>query len=250
MNYGAIYDRLIDRARGRFIDGYSEKHHVLPRCLGGSDDPDNLVRLTPEEHYVAHQLLVKLHPGHLGLLSAAHVMTANTRGQTANKLYGWLRRRMSVAQTGQKRPPEVGQKIAAKLRGRKQRPEHIDLLASINRGKKLSAKQLQAISAAHKGKKHSPERVEQNRAAHIGKKHSDETKAKMSAAHKGRARPADIGAKISAAKKGKKLSVPAWNKGKKMPPLPPEVIAKRGAAIKAAYAARRAAAVSEPTRVA
>jgi len=29
--------------------------------MGGSDDKSNLVDLTPEEHFLAHQLLLKIH---------------------------------------------------------------------------------------------------------------------------------------------------------------------------------------------
>ena len=55
MDYKKIYQQIIDRARSRSITGYKETHHIIPRCLGGTDDPMNLVDLTPEEHYVAHQ---------------------------------------------------------------------------------------------------------------------------------------------------------------------------------------------------
>lgn len=69
---------------------------MKPRCLGGGNEPGNLVRLTPEEHYLAHQLLVKIHPTVPGLVTAAVTMTANRPG---NKLYGWLRRRVSEQMT-------------------------------------------------------------------------------------------------------------------------------------------------------
>lgn len=62
------YDRLIERARIRKLEGYVEKHHILPKCIGGSNDKTNIVSLTPEEHYVAHQLLVKIYPGVQGLI--------------------------------------------------------------------------------------------------------------------------------------------------------------------------------------
>lgn len=58
--------------------------------MGGDDSPQNLVKLTPEEHYLAHQLLVKIHPENSELIYAAQMMTI---GRTTNKLYGWLRRR-------------------------------------------------------------------------------------------------------------------------------------------------------------
>lgn len=92
MDYFKHYGLLIERARNRKIQGYKEKHHVIPRCMGGSDSKENLVDLLPEEHYIAHQLLVKMYPEHPGLLSAAMMMTANRSG---NKVYGWLRKRWS-----------------------------------------------------------------------------------------------------------------------------------------------------------
>ena len=33
------------------------KHHVVPRHAGGTDDPSNLIELTPEEHAEAHRIL-------------------------------------------------------------------------------------------------------------------------------------------------------------------------------------------------
>lgn len=35
---------------------YVEKHHVLPRSLGGSDEPSNLINVLPEEHLILHML--------------------------------------------------------------------------------------------------------------------------------------------------------------------------------------------------
>ena len=96
MNYKQIYNRLIERAKNRQIDGYLERHHIIPRCLGGSDDLSNLVRLTPEEHYIAHLLLIKIHPSNHRLISAAIMMIPN---RPSNKLYGWLRRKFSITQS-------------------------------------------------------------------------------------------------------------------------------------------------------
>lgn len=92
MDYFKHYDLLMMKARNRTLFGYKESHHIIPKCLGGSNFPDNLVDLLPEEHYIAHQLLVKMYPNHPGLLSAAMMMSANRSG---NKVYGWLRKRWS-----------------------------------------------------------------------------------------------------------------------------------------------------------
>lgn len=37
------------------------KHHIIPKHLGGTDDPSNLVDLTVEEHAEAHRLLYEQH---------------------------------------------------------------------------------------------------------------------------------------------------------------------------------------------
>jgi hypothetical protein len=96
MDYKKIYNALIDRARNRVLDCYKEKHHIIPKCIGGTDDQLNLVDLTPEEHYVAHQLLVKLYPKHVGIARAVAMMISN---RPNNKMYGWVRRRFSEAQS-------------------------------------------------------------------------------------------------------------------------------------------------------
>jgi|LakMenE01Jun11ns_1017448.scaffolds.fasta_scaffold9949118_5 hypothetical protein len=37
------------------------KHHIIPRHMGGTDDPSNLVDLTIEEHAEAHRILWEQH---------------------------------------------------------------------------------------------------------------------------------------------------------------------------------------------
>jgi hypothetical protein len=57
--YRVWYYQIIDKARTKTYDGYSEVHHIIPTCLGGSDDPDNLIRLSYPEHFLCHWLLIK-----------------------------------------------------------------------------------------------------------------------------------------------------------------------------------------------
>ena len=62
MDYKRIYDELIEyRKKNPIIykSQYSENHHIIPESLGGSNDKDNMVRLTGREHYVAHLLLAR-----------------------------------------------------------------------------------------------------------------------------------------------------------------------------------------------
>lgn len=63
MNYQNIYDRLIEKRKQILLnkkDCYCERHHIIPKCLGGSNNKTNLINLTAREHYIAHCLLVKI----------------------------------------------------------------------------------------------------------------------------------------------------------------------------------------------
>jgi len=94
MDYRKIYEALIEKASRRTLEGYYEIHHIVPKCLGGCDDKTNLIALTPEEHFLAHQLLVKIHPNENKLVYAAAMMTLhNSDNRVNNKLYGWLKRK-------------------------------------------------------------------------------------------------------------------------------------------------------------
>lgn len=60
MDYKRIYEELIEyRKNNPLFVGYSEKHHIIPRSLGGTNDARNLVLLTGREHYIAHLLLAR-----------------------------------------------------------------------------------------------------------------------------------------------------------------------------------------------
>ena len=64
--------------------------------MGGSNAVSNLVRLTPEEHFIAHQLLVKIYPDNHKLKFALQAMLMDTGNQQRkNKAYGWVRKLVS-----------------------------------------------------------------------------------------------------------------------------------------------------------
>ena len=63
MNYEKVYNAIIEKAKLREeIKAYYEKHHIIPKSLGGVDAEENLVELTFKEHFICHRLLTKIYP--------------------------------------------------------------------------------------------------------------------------------------------------------------------------------------------
>ena len=122
MNYKKIYDALISRAQNRNLEGYKEKHHIVPRCMNGNDEENNLIFLTPEEHFVAHELLVKIYPEEYRLIFALIIM--NGKNPTTNKLFGWHKRKLSETQT----------KLKTGVKRGPQSEEHRKAIGDANRG--------------------------------------------------------------------------------------------------------------------
>ena len=166
MNYLQHYEALIARARGRVLNCYKENHHVIPRCMGGSDLPENLVYLSGPEHFVAHQLLVKIHPETTKLIFALNRMAQHCNN---NKIYGWIKERMAIEARkqkghwlGVKQSPELIARRLAHRIGRKHSDEtrqkmSIRAMGNKNaKGKKFppqTPEHRAALSAARKGKK-------------------------------------------------------------------------------------------------
>lgn len=58
--YTTWYYNIIDNAKQRTLNGYTERHHIIPRSLGGTDLKHNIVSLTAKEHFICHLLLTKM----------------------------------------------------------------------------------------------------------------------------------------------------------------------------------------------
>lgn len=202
MNYQKHYTALIERARIRNIAGYTENHHVIPKCLGGNDCESNFALLTAEEHYTAHLLLVKIYPHEPKLIFAALMMTVSNgiHGRSKNKAYGWVRRASAKAsslrpvsieqreaqrkrQTGMKRSAESCKNISDALKGRVMSPEW---KANISKGKKGKPNSLigRVLSEATKAKISETIKAKPIETRIFGRTHTDESKAKIGAASK------------------------------------------------------------------
>jgi hypothetical protein len=88
MDYLKVYRAIVERGQVRKpIDGeYYERHHIIPRCMGGGDEKDNLTTLTAREHFIAHWLLARIYPNHSGISYSFWGM-CNQKGYNGKREY-------------------------------------------------------------------------------------------------------------------------------------------------------------------
>ncbi|YP_010844139.1 homing endonuclease [Salmonella phage KM16] len=115
MNYNKIYTDLISRGKTREpLSGYKENHHIIPRCVGGSDLEENLVYLTGREHFIAHWLLTKIY-SEGGLKQAFGMMCLtgkNREYKVSSKLYELGKKMISEGKLGVPMKEETKRKIS------------------------------------------------------------------------------------------------------------------------------------------
>lgn len=105
MDYLRIYRAFIaDRKQRELtLSGYVERHHIVPRCLGGGNEAENIIRLVAEDHFFAHLLLAKAHGGKLWAPIAFMVsgQRKDYRPIQSRRAYGWVARAMAKAMSGE-----------------------------------------------------------------------------------------------------------------------------------------------------
>jgi len=216
--YTRWYNQIIDRARFRITEEYTETHHIQPRSLGGSDDISNLVELTAREHFICHWLLVKMTKGedHYKMLNALRMMRAEKHGQQryetkitarvyesikkeyaelqsilrtgeGNGFYGKThteeaRRRISEANKGRVQPPEEKARQIAAITGRKRAPFSEEWRARLSDSKRGEKNNRYGVELSEETKQKIREKA-------LGRKQSEETKKKKADAIRGLAKP-------------------------------------------------------------
>lgn len=102
MDYAKLYNALISFRKSNPLkkskELYTEKHHIVPKCLGGSDNDENLVRLTAREHFIAHRLLAKMCPEERGLVVAIMMMVTTLDGNKITSSVEYSRMRNTWAE--------------------------------------------------------------------------------------------------------------------------------------------------------
>lgn len=164
MNYLKIYCNLIRKAekrgytkkKAKELNLYVEAHHVFPVSIFGKNK--RIVHLTAREHYIAHVLLERICINRYGRnhrntkkMTNAHVIMGG-RGKYRNShLYESAKKRYSEDRTGVPMKECSKQKLREKQLGRKRPPELVEQVAQKIRGQKRTLEQRARMSRAQKG---------------------------------------------------------------------------------------------------
>ena len=176
---------------------YGERHHIVPRACGGCDQKWNLVKLTPEEHFMAHYWLTFIYPigyEHESMVYGWNCLSKRVKGECISaEEYGRLRRESAKIHSirmkgrpsnnkGKKFGPHTDEwrrKVSQKLKGRP---------VSAEKRERIS-KALMGHPSHTQGMKFGPRSAEARRKmSEAAKKRraSPETRRKMSEAQKAR----------------------------------------------------------------
>jgi hypothetical protein len=196
--YSRWYAQLIARSANRRLKKYYERHHIIPRAIGGNNDPVNLVKLTYREHFIAHWLLTKFTTGRarIKMLQALHCMSRRRNKKLVSSWqYARSQKANLEAKLGKKHTRAHRAKISASLLGN-----------THTLGYTHTAATRKKVSTAMKRLKSTPENrmkmslVNKGNTYCLGYKHTDAARAKISRVHKGRKFTSEHRAKISVAR--------------------------------------------------
>jgi len=207
--YYCWYYSIIEKTKNRILnnDEYYEKHHVIPKSLNGSDEDDNIVKLTAREHFICHLLLIKFteKPYHFKMVYAANLMASASRDYQdrytpSSRIYSLIRKEWANAHslnlTGRKLSEEHKIKIGLASKGRKNSEETIEKRRINCIGKKRTQEQKERMRQAQLNRKEKTEEEKRLYSENMSKAKkgkpkglmSEETKNKLSLALKGRLR--------------------------------------------------------------
>jgi hypothetical protein len=198
------YDELIENARQNQYDGYVERHHVVPKCLGGTNEKSNIVKLRARDHFVAHQLLVEMYEEQsqewFKMATALNWFSGKRKDRyditpdeyelmrsIVQSSIGCRQKRKRKKSTKKRKPtsPETRLKLSVSGKLAQNRPEVKEKQSIASTGRKHSQQTLEKMSAIQKIVQGKPEVKEKHRRAALGKPKSLEHRQAISKCKKG-----------------------------------------------------------------
>lgn len=154
--YHKWYHQIVEHRKANIAEGYTEKHHIILRSLGGTDDPNNLVILTAREHFICHRLLTKMITGSdrikmLRALNAFSIGSKKNPRRLTSKQYA-IARAAYVPRTDYVHSIETRSKISKALRGKIEPEERNAKRSATLKGRTLSEEHRINLSKSLKGR--------------------------------------------------------------------------------------------------
>ena len=148
------------------------KHHILPRHMGGTDEPSNLIQLSVEEHAEAHKKLWEKHGKNEDYLAYKCLSS-----QITNQEFYYEKAKLGgYALKGKKKPIGFGEKVSKSLKGVPLSEERKKKISEAMLGRKVSQETKDKISKTCKEKGIKPPTGFGINNPFFGKKHTKETK--------------------------------------------------------------------------
>ena len=169
--YTRWYYSIIQQSKTRSLSGYTEKHHIIPKSLGGDNAKDNLAILTPREHFICHLLLTKMTEGtnKQKMIFGLWRMSVPTqdRHRITSTQYEKIRNEFCKANSNKHKG-----KVNSKESLDKRRATMLERYGTMVTFIKHTDTAKEKVSQANTGRKHTKEELSTMREAHLGSKNA------------------------------------------------------------------------------
>lgn len=196
--YSKWYDQIITNAKKKNLPVtrrgtkktlyYTEVHHIIPRCFGGDNSDQNLVRFSAREHFICHWLLTKMTTGEdKAKMITAFIMMTGDGGKSARYKF-----KITSGRIFESLRIEYSEYLREKFTGREVSAEAREKISKANTGRVPSLETRAKMSASLKGKPgpvHTPEGLARIAEANRNRICTEETRKKLSEAGKGENNP-------------------------------------------------------------
>ena len=179
--YSRWYFNIIHSAKLMPPTGVLEKHHIIPKSLGGNNDKNNLVKLTPKQHFICHRLLVKMTTGiaRQKMVYAFWIMSNKKRSHVVSSdSYASAKKLIQDTMSSRYISDEFRQKCSKRMKGKKMLPNTKEALLNAITGKERTDVTKQKIKESLTGW------YKNNTNTRVGQKRTDEQKKRISDAKK------------------------------------------------------------------
>ena len=181
--YNVWYFNITAQAQLRNVAEKYEIHHIVPRSLGGTDEPNNLVKLTLKEHLVVHHLLTKITMGEdrVKMIYSFNMMSnfKKYNGKKYTKIREEFYKAHSIRMSGENHPNYGKKQKKSTIEKRLKNTNRDSLKSQLGKkkelhpsyGKSLTDRHKEAISNTSKGHKKPAGFMAGTQNSNYGKRH-------------------------------------------------------------------------------